>query len=761
MLQVKDLRKEYVTDKSVITKALDGVTLDFPETGMVFILGKSGSGKSTLLNLCGGLDKVTSGEIIINGKSSKNFTGKDFDSYRNTFVGFVFQEYNVLEDYTVAENVALAMELQGKKRNREEIASILNEVEMAELASRKSGTLSGGQKQRVAIARAIVKQPEIILADEPTGALDSETGTQIFELLKKLSASRLVLVVSHDRDFAEQYADRIIELKDGKVDSDVVCTEGKEDKKEVSQETGAAIEPLAERKETEFIRARLPFKHVLRMGFKSLKGKPVRFAFSIILCIFAFVLLGLSSTLMFYSEKSVVVETMRLSPGNYVTVGKGFETRLFYHYNDGRVEENGDSLRKSTGFTVEEYEQFQRKYPDALAKVSFFNEPYNFELSSDTWDYYGTIDQYVIANPSLKVLAGRLPAASDEIAIPEFLFNAMKLEQTKFVFVTEEDVAAGQLVNESAPKHTVSTYEDVLYSQSNPATIFVNGGAQTFNFKIVGVYQSDKEPAAYKSLKRAVENGEDTDTGDFPEQSSAWSRVRDNGFYSYFALSTEFLMEYGHLYERKPVVFEPHESEHSWEEYQSNYTQTPDSIIDGIILKHSHNLSKLNRIVGLAYEKHADDSYFTVNSPVLSELNQVNRQVGLFRNAFLYAGLGLTVFAFLLMFNLISVSVITKKKDIGILRALGARSLDVFFVFFVEALMIALVSSVAAFAFSAIICYVLDIMMIKTIKAAIFVFGIFPMLFILGIAALTSFLATLIPVANYTKKSPVESIRMP
>lgn len=759
MLQVKDLCKEYVTDKSVITKALDGVTLNFPETGMVFILGKSGSGKSTLLNLCGGLDKATSGEIIINGKSSKDFTGKDFDSYRNTFVGFVFQEYNILEEYTVAENVALAMELQGKKRNREEIAKILDEVEMAELASRKSGTLSGGQKQRVAIARAIVKQPEIILADEPTGALDSETGTQIFELLKKLSASRLVLVVSHDRDFAEQYADRIIELKDGKVDSDVVCTRAQE---KAFGETDDVSEPLAERKETEFIRARLPFRHVLRMGFKNLKSKPVRLAFSIILCIFAFVFLGLSSTLMFYNEKSVVVETMRLSPGNYVSVGKGFETRKFFHYYDGRVEEGKESLRSDIGFTVKEYEQFQRKYSDALATVNFFDEPYNFELSSDTWDYYGAnITQYAIANSSLKVLAGRLPAASDEIAIPQFLFNAMKLEQTKFVFVTEEDVAAGQLVNESAPKHTVTMYEDVLYSESNPATIFVNGGAQTFNFKIVGVYQNDKEPSAYHSLKRAVENGEDTNTGDFREEISSWDRVRQYGFYNYFALSPSFLAEYGHLWEREPIVFDPYVSDTSWEEFQSNYTQTPDSIISGIILKHNRNLSKLNRIVGLAYEKHADDSYFTVNSPVLSELNTVHTQVGLFRNAFLYAGLGLTVFAFLLMFNLISVSVITKKKDIGILRALGARSSDVFAIFFVEALMIAILSSVAAFAFSALVCYILDIMMIKTIKAAIFVFGIFPILFILGIAVLTSFLATLIPVVNYTKKSPVESIRMP
>ena len=176
MLEVKHLFKEYKTKKGVTTKALDDVSLVFPEKGMVFILGKSGSGKSTLLNVCGGLDRADSGEIIIKGKSSKDFSGQDFDSYRNTYVGFVFQEYNILDEFSVEENIALALELQNKKRDRAVIDKILDDVDLAQFASRKPNTLSGGQKQRVAIARALVKEPEIIMADEPTGALDSKTG---------------------------------------------------------------------------------------------------------------------------------------------------------------------------------------------------------------------------------------------------------------------------------------------------------------------------------------------------------------------------------------------------------------------------------------------------------------------------------------------------------------------------------------------------------------------------------------------------------
>lgn len=225
MLEVINLVKTYKSKKADTVYALNNVSIQFPETGLVFLLGKSGSGKSTLLNTIGGLDKFDSGEIIIKGKSSKDFTQSDFDSYRNTFIGFIFQEYNILENFTVAKNLSLALELQGKKADKEEVDKLLAQVDMLSYANRKPNQLSGGQKQRVAIARALIKNPEIIMADEPTGALDSNTGKQVMDTLKELSKSKLVIIVSHDRDFAEQYGDRIIELKDGKIIRDVTKKE--------------------------------------------------------------------------------------------------------------------------------------------------------------------------------------------------------------------------------------------------------------------------------------------------------------------------------------------------------------------------------------------------------------------------------------------------------------------------------------------------------------------------------------------------------
>ena len=225
MLEIRHVTKTYRPKNGVPVKALDDVSVSFPDRGMIFILGKSGSGKSTLLNVLGGLDRADEGEFIIKGKSSKDFSQSDFDSYRNTFIGFIFQEYNILSEFTVGANIALAMELQGKKADNESLGKLLDDVDLNGYGNRKPNELSGGQKQRVAIARALIKNPEMIMADEPTGALDSKTGKQVFDTLKKLSETKLVLVVSHDRDFAELYADRIIELADGKIISDVTKTE--------------------------------------------------------------------------------------------------------------------------------------------------------------------------------------------------------------------------------------------------------------------------------------------------------------------------------------------------------------------------------------------------------------------------------------------------------------------------------------------------------------------------------------------------------
>lgn len=218
MIIIKNLSKVYQTKYDKI-HALRNINLELGNQGLVMITGKSGSGKSTLLNILGGLEVYDDGDIIINGKSTKNFTKNDWDAFRNQYVGYVYQEFYLIDDITIKENVSLALKLQNQPEKDIEVRvqDTLKLVSLEDYINHKPTEISGGQAQRVAIARALIKNPELILADEPTGNLDSETGRSILELLKELSKTRLVIMVTHDEEFAKSYGERIIELHDGVV----------------------------------------------------------------------------------------------------------------------------------------------------------------------------------------------------------------------------------------------------------------------------------------------------------------------------------------------------------------------------------------------------------------------------------------------------------------------------------------------------------------------------------------------------------------
>ncbi|MCD8330982.1 MAG: ABC transporter ATP-binding protein [Oscillospiraceae bacterium] len=221
MLQIKEIRKQYRTG-DLVQQALDGVSLGFRESEFVAILGSSGSGKTTLLNIIGGLDRYDSGDLIIDGVSTKQYKDRDWDTYRNHSIGFVFQSYNLITHQSVLANVELALTLSGvsRARRKERATEMLRKVGLGDQLHKKPNQLSGGQMQRVAIARALANDPKILLADEPTGALDTATGIQVMELLKEVADDRLVIMVTHNPELAERYATRIVRLQDGRLISD-------------------------------------------------------------------------------------------------------------------------------------------------------------------------------------------------------------------------------------------------------------------------------------------------------------------------------------------------------------------------------------------------------------------------------------------------------------------------------------------------------------------------------------------------------------
>ena len=221
MLQLNHIKKEYKTG-DLVQKALDDVSLNLRDNEFVAILGPSGSGKTTLLNVIGGLDRYDSGDLIINGISTKKYTDRDWDSYRNHTIGFVFQSYNLIPHQTVLSNVELALTISGISgaERRSRATKALEQVGLGDQLHKHPSEMSGGQMQRVAIARALVNNPDILLADEPTGALDSDTSIQVMELLKEVAKDRLVVMVTHNPELAEQYATRIVRLRDGVIQSD-------------------------------------------------------------------------------------------------------------------------------------------------------------------------------------------------------------------------------------------------------------------------------------------------------------------------------------------------------------------------------------------------------------------------------------------------------------------------------------------------------------------------------------------------------------
>ena len=221
MLQIQHICKEYRTG-TLVQKALDDVSLNLRDNEFVAILGPSGSGKTTLLNIIGGLDRYDSGDLIINGISTKKYKDRDWDSYRNHTIGFVFQSYNLIPHQTVLANVELALTISGigKEERKKRAIEALKKVGLGEQLHKRPSQMSGGQMQRVAIARALVNDPDILLADEPTGALDTATSVQVMELLKEVAKDRLVVMVTHNPELAEEYATRIVTLKDGKIRSD-------------------------------------------------------------------------------------------------------------------------------------------------------------------------------------------------------------------------------------------------------------------------------------------------------------------------------------------------------------------------------------------------------------------------------------------------------------------------------------------------------------------------------------------------------------
>lgn len=379
---LKNITKIYTSD-NISKVALDDVSLSFPVKGLIFILGKSGSGKSTLLNIIGGIDKATKGSITVGDYKLEELSSNDLTSYRNSYCGFVFQEYNLLENLNVYDNVKLALDLKGDKRDV--VTTYLNKVGLVGFEKKKISECSGGEKQRIAIARALIKEPKLILCDEPTAALDSKNSHKLMEILADLAQDRLIVVVSHNENLAKEYANGIIRLKDGKVIENSLENE----KKEINVTfTKSKLNPLTE----------------LKIAMLGLVNHPVKFISNILLLSLSFLLLIFALLIMLFDSNSTHIKTIKNSNVSYVKVNK-----INNNYLVNLNEYDASSLKENLNVN---------NIPIVEEELNLNNVNYNDDLL-----YYNVLPKGYTYSSYLKdfKVEGKLPTSSKEIAVSKFL----------------------------------------------------------------------------------------------------------------------------------------------------------------------------------------------------------------------------------------------------------------------------------------------------------------------------------------------------
>ena len=412
-MKINSISKIYKAKNAEPVIALNDVSFELPNKGMVFILGKSGSGKSTLLNVISGLTKVDKGSIEVDNKDITKLSENELCKYRNTLCGFIFQEYNLIPELNVSENIKLALQLQGEKKVDEKVQEVLKLVELTDYEKRKVTELSGGQKQRVAIARAIIKNPKIIFADEPTGALDEQTGRSILELLKKLSKDRLVIIVTHDKGFAKEYKDRIIELKDGKIIKDDGTTNKAQDEEK-----------------SEWKKPKLPLKESLKIGCSNFKYHPIRLIATILLSVIAFTFLGVSLNISLSSFQDIAYNAMKSDNVKYSAINKYYKNNFETPLKENEKQDIEERIGKSMGI---------------------IKTPLDIELKNTSDNLYYSILPNGVAEISDDLVnvfnlsyVGKLPNLTNEIALTKFTSDV--INYLNYSYKNYEEIIGNYLI---------------------------------------------------------------------------------------------------------------------------------------------------------------------------------------------------------------------------------------------------------------------------------------------------------------------------
>ncbi len=881
MLKINNLHKTYKSKKGDSHHALRGINLEIGTKGFIVLLGKSGSGKSTLLNILGGLDKFDSGEIIIKDKSTKDFKANEWDSYRNTYVGFVFQEFYIIEEFTVGKNIALSLELQGypKEYVDKRVDEILTDVDLEGYKDRRPSEISGGQKQRIAIARALVKDPQIILADEPTGNLDSETGTLILKTLKTLSKEKLVIMVTHDEEFAHTYGDRIIELKDGEIINDSINTnhglltiyelEGPvstvirlpkgrpitqkiinrlnemlltndkdiylslsddqnymtkivpnlNEKQSKERDVSEVLSHLntSDASQFELKKTSLPFKNAFVLALSSLFSRKIRLIFMTLLFVISLVFVGIATNFSFYDSYKASILTFKES---------GIDSIPLIRNKRECLDEDGDGekeycRRKDIPITLSDVEDLKTKYETIKFFTSYedyytFGDLFGKSPNKQSRYYVDRFKKITIVNDynkeAVKLAYGGFSNHLNEVMITDFV-GSLIIEYGIFEGITEIEQLVDQTFEYNYSSITIAgivdtdyeKYQEVRDYTGNDIDIYYSSGfdydeevnlSQLYMTEDTYIDMFEKDKLNEYSLY--INNSDYSErytiissaATRFNNQLVGHSRMPDNRneiLVSQYVLSQIFRGSDQYLdidfnnvedintlignkvtikgslskeyiivgviqdFSLKIIMHDDEFQQYYADKSSSNHER--DIILTAVLSdREKDNIQFLKEIDKLHY-KH--ETYYS------GMLYGIQRTTTTSKIVLYIVGGVFALFSALMIFTFISSSINQKQKEIGTLRAIGARGIDVSKIFIIEFFIIAIFSSTLANIGVAIVVRLVNNSIVNSyqISLVLLYINIISILVILLLSLFVTIISAFIPVKRITLMSPIKAIK--
>ena len=801
MLEIKKITKIYKIG-DFVQKALDSVSINFRENEFVSILGPSGSGKTTLLNIIGGLDRYNSGDLIINEISTKKYKDRDWDSYRNHRIGFVFQSYNLISHQSVLRNVELALTLSGvgKKERRKRAIKVLKEVGLEDHINKKPNQLSGGQMQRVAIARALINNPDILLADEPTGALDSETSIQIMNLLKNISKDKLVIMVTHNPELADNYSSRIISLKDGKVINDTNPYDGKDDT------------------ESKYIKPKktsMSFLTALSLSLNNLmtkKGRTFLTAFAGSIGIIGIALiLSLSNGVDKYIEKvqedaltsyplSLEKTTIDASSlmASFMESGSHGDHKMDAVYSNNIMTDMITTMYGGvTTNNLKDFKKYIENYENLYEYVNDIKYSYNLDLNiytkdnlkvnpSDMMSMFGgqtsgmtmssgfqvfnelSVNKDLL-NSQYEIIKGRMPESYDELVlivdknneIVDYVLYSIGLKDQKEIQETMMNMMSGKEIKDF--DQTVYSYDEILDTNYK---LVLN---TDYYVKENGVWQDKSSDLNH--IKDIVNKGIDLKIVGIIKPSEGSNLSVTNGI-GYTKDLTEYVIT--EINNTKIVNEQKNNTKINvftnkefvaLESYENNLSKlgvveldNPDVI--NIYPKNFESKDKLEEIIDEYNNKVEDEDKIEYTDYVGILMGSVTTIVDVIGYV-LIAFVSISLVVSSIMIGIITyISVLERTKEIGILRSIGASKKDISRVFNAETFIVGITSGIIG----VVITSILNIFINIIIKSAsgIIVNASLPLIagmVLVLISIILTVIAGLIPSKVASKKDPVIALR--